>query len=125
MFQKRELLASAGLIAVCSPRFEITLDYHQLASSPFVPQVADLAKKGHYQLACARYYEVTHNVDRDSVSINHPNEYFDLSRHQNEGMHACVEIFLFHVDKRNGWGCISEHLCPLNESVVQSLSKEE
>ncbi len=36
-------------------------------------------------MACSRYYELSHNVDRDTVSINHPNEYFDLSRKHGEG----------------------------------------
>ena len=42
--------------------------------------MSDLAKKGHCQLACARYFEITHNAERDSITINHPNEYFDLTR---------------------------------------------
>ena len=45
-------------------------------------QIGDLAKRGHCQLACARYFELTHNAERDSISINHPNEYFDFTRKQ-------------------------------------------
>lgn len=36
-------------------------------------------KDSHYQLACTRYYELTHGVMANSA-INHPNQYFDESR---------------------------------------------
>ncbi len=42
--------------------------------------MTDFAKRGHYQLACARYFELKHGAEKDSISINHPNEFFDLSR---------------------------------------------
>uniref|UniRef100_A0A4P6DF33 DNA primase large subunit n=2 Tax=Rhodnius prolixus TaxID=13249 RepID=A0A4P6DF33_RHOPR len=41
-------------------------------------EILDLAKKGHYQLACSAYFQRKHNVD--SVTINHPNVYFDESQ---------------------------------------------
>ncbi|XP_018420356.1 PREDICTED: DNA primase large subunit-like [Nanorana parkeri] len=30
----------------------------------------------HYQLACQKYFELTHNVDDCGFSLNHPNQYF-------------------------------------------------
>jgi hypothetical protein len=32
-----------------------------------------------YQIACQRYFEFTHKND-EFVSINHPNQYFELSQ---------------------------------------------
>lgn len=30
----------------------------------------------HYQLACQKYFELTHNIEDASFSLNHPNQYF-------------------------------------------------
>lgn len=39
----------------------------------------DLVKESHYQLACTRYFELTHSV-QDKPGFNHPNQYFEESR---------------------------------------------
>lgn len=47
-----------------------------------IEQIADLVKGYHYQLACTKYFELTHNIDKDEVSglsLQHPNQYFDAS----------------------------------------------
>jgi len=41
-------------------------------------QVLDLAKNKHYQLACGKVFQLTHNAAADE-GINHPNQYYDLS----------------------------------------------
>ena len=48
-------------------------------------QIADYVKSGHYQLACGRYFEVTHASklgpdETDGFSPNHPNQYFEESQ---------------------------------------------
>lgn len=45
-----------------------------------INEILDLMKQQHYQVACSRYFEVTHKVPEGVVSINHPNQYFDESR---------------------------------------------
>ncbi|XP_071835886.1 DNA primase large subunit-like isoform X2 [Apostichopus japonicus] len=48
-----------------------------------IEQIADLVKGYHYQLACTKYFELTHNLDKDeasTLSLQHPNQYFDASR---------------------------------------------
>ncbi|XP_064626555.1 DNA primase large subunit-like [Lineus longissimus] len=45
-----------------------------------VDQVIDLVKGGHYQVACARYFELTHISEEQGLGINHPNQYFDESQ---------------------------------------------
>jgi hypothetical protein len=35
--------------------------------------------QGHFQLACGKYFQLTHGVQFD-VSINHPNQYFTESQ---------------------------------------------
>lgn len=42
-------------------------------------EIVNLASKGHYQLACGRYLEVTHETTLEK-GINHPNNYFDVSQ---------------------------------------------
>lgn len=43
-------------------------------------QISKCVKTGHYQIACAQYFEATHNIrnpeDSASININHPNGYF-------------------------------------------------
>lgn len=43
-------------------------------------EIIDLVKKQHFQVACARYFEVTHKLPEGSMNLNHPNEYFSESR---------------------------------------------
>ncbi|XP_068681168.1 DNA primase large subunit-like [Montipora foliosa] len=43
-----------------------------------VDEIMEFVKESHYQLACTRYYELTHK-ETASSAINHPNQYFDES----------------------------------------------
>ncbi|NWZ91829.1 PRI2 primase, partial [Nesospiza acunhae] len=45
-----------------------------------VAQVLELVKGMHYQLACQKYFELTHDVDDIGFSLNHPNQYFTESQ---------------------------------------------
>lgn len=38
-----------------------------------------LVKENHYQLACTRYFEITHSSE-NQPGFNHPNQYFEESR---------------------------------------------
>lgn len=42
-------------------------------------QIVSLVKGSHYQVACGKYFMLTHNSGHD-FSPNHPNEYFDESQ---------------------------------------------
>eukprot|EP00794_Sanderia_malayensis_P004885 gene4885-5525_t len=45
-----------------------------------IDEIVNLVKGSHYQIACAKYFELTHKVqDGSNISINHPNHYFDES----------------------------------------------
>ncbi|CAH3160276.1 unnamed protein product [Porites lobata] len=44
-----------------------------------IDEIMEFVKESHYQLACTRYFELTHGVTASSA-INHPNQYFDESR---------------------------------------------
>jgi len=39
----------------------------------------NLVRDSHYQLACTRYFEITHGQD-NHPGINHPNQYYEESR---------------------------------------------
>uniref|UniRef100_A0A673BL10 DNA primase large subunit n=1 Tax=Sphaeramia orbicularis TaxID=375764 RepID=A0A673BL10_9TELE len=41
-----------------------------------ISQILELVKGMHYQLACQKYFELTHNIEDSSFSLNHPNQYF-------------------------------------------------
>ncbi|NXE89804.1 PRI2 primase, partial [Menura novaehollandiae] len=45
-----------------------------------ITQILDLVKGMHYQLACQKYFELTHDVDDIGFSLNHPNQYFSESQ---------------------------------------------
>ncbi|KAJ8876242.1 hypothetical protein PR048_024152 [Dryococelus australis] len=44
-----------------------------------VQQVADYVERGHYQIACGKYFELSHGMPAEA-GINHPNQYFELSQ---------------------------------------------
>ena len=47
--------------------------------SQAISEIIDLVSKNHYQIACQRYWEATHNQTLD-MGINHPNQYFEASQ---------------------------------------------
>lgn len=40
-----------------------------------IQEISDLVTRQHFQIACQRYFEATHNVEVDG-GIQHPNQYF-------------------------------------------------
>lgn len=38
-----------------------------------------MAKKGHFQIACSKYFDAVNHVDL-GLGINHPNEFFEESQ---------------------------------------------
>ncbi|XP_035665558.1 DNA primase large subunit-like [Branchiostoma floridae] len=53
-----------------------------------VQEIIELVKGGHYQLACTKYFEITHNVDDAGFGLNHPNQYFEESQKVLNGGHV-------------------------------------
>lgn len=53
-------------------------------NSVHTQEIVGFASKGHYQLACGRYFAVMHETPQDE-SISHPNQYFDKSQELIEG----------------------------------------
>lgn len=55
---------------------------HQLNEYGFsqaqVTEIAELTSKGHYQIACGKYYECVHGQE-SKTAIIHPNQYFEES----------------------------------------------
>lgn len=41
-----------------------------------ISQILELVKGMHFQLACQKYFELTHNVEDAGFSLSHPNQYF-------------------------------------------------
>ncbi|XP_057411601.1 DNA primase large subunit isoform X1 [Balaenoptera acutorostrata] len=41
-----------------------------------INQILDLVKGIHYQVACQKFFEMTHNVDDCGFSLSHPNQFF-------------------------------------------------
>ncbi|XP_041803558.1 DNA primase large subunit [Chelmon rostratus] len=51
------------------------LQFYKVSPSG-ISQILELVKGMHYQLACQKYFELTHNIEDASFSLNHPNQYF-------------------------------------------------
>ncbi|XP_054283942.1 DNA primase large subunit-like [Macrosteles quadrilineatus] len=49
-----------------------------------VQETVDLINRGHYQLACTKYFELTHGQPPERL-INHPNQYFEDSQNVKSG----------------------------------------
>lgn len=43
-----------------------------------------MSKKGHFQIACSKYFDTLHNKDL-GLAINHPNEFFEESQKIRKG----------------------------------------
>ncbi|XP_013200651.1 DNA primase large subunit isoform X2 [Amyelois transitella] len=44
-----------------------------------VSDIVEVVKKGHYQVACTKYFDAIHNTDI-ALGINHPNQFFEESQ---------------------------------------------
>uniref|UniRef100_UPI003AAAB7F7 DNA primase large subunit n=1 Tax=Centroberyx gerrardi TaxID=166262 RepID=UPI003AAAB7F7 len=51
------------------------LQFYKVSPSG-INQILELVKGMHYQLACQKYFELTHNIEDAGFSLNHPNQYF-------------------------------------------------
>ncbi|XP_059214789.1 DNA primase large subunit [Centropristis striata] len=51
------------------------LQFYKVSPSG-ISQILELVKGMHYQLACQKYFELTHNIEDSNFSLNHPNQYF-------------------------------------------------
>uniref|UniRef100_A0A8C5HEJ7 DNA primase large subunit n=1 Tax=Gouania willdenowi TaxID=441366 RepID=A0A8C5HEJ7_GOUWI len=51
------------------------LQFYKVSPSG-INQILELVKGMHYQLACQKYFELTHNIEDTTFSLNHPNQYF-------------------------------------------------
>ncbi|KAL4715213.1 hypothetical protein ACJJTC_012260 [Scirpophaga incertulas] len=49
-----------------------------------VHEIIDITKKGHFQVACSKYFDIIHNLDI-GLGINHPNQYFEESQKLSKG----------------------------------------
>ncbi|XP_039252683.2 DNA primase large subunit-like [Styela clava] len=54
--------------------------HHYKIPKDSIDEIIKLMKSQHYQIACTKYYEVTHKVDEAGFQLNHPNQYFDESQ---------------------------------------------
>ena len=45
-----------------------------------IKEVLGMVQNQHYQLACIKYFEATHNAENVDLVLQHPNQYFEKSR---------------------------------------------
>ena len=57
----------------------VRMHAHKLAPKA-ITEISQLVAGSHYQLACVKYFEATHNVDNAEFVLNHPNQYYEKSR---------------------------------------------
>ncbi|CAB3251373.1 unnamed protein product [Arctia plantaginis] len=48
-------------------------------NSQAITEIIDMTKKGHFQVACSKYFDAVHHTDL-GIGINHPNQYFEESQ---------------------------------------------
>ncbi|XP_068183599.1 DNA primase large subunit [Antennarius striatus] len=51
------------------------LQFYKVSPSG-ISQILELVKGMHYQVACQKYFELTHNTEDTNFSLSHPNQYF-------------------------------------------------
>jgi DNA primase large subunit len=45
-----------------------------------IKEVLNMVQNQHYQLACIKYFEATHDTENVDLALSHPNQYFEKSR---------------------------------------------
>ncbi|XP_059059366.1 DNA primase large subunit [Achroia grisella] len=48
-------------------------------NSQTIQNIVDTTKRGHFQVACSKYFDAVHNIDL-GIGINHPNQYYEESQ---------------------------------------------
>jgi DNA primase large subunit len=48
-------------------------------NSSAISEIIELKNGQHFQIACRKYFEVTHPGCKNDIVISHPNQYFDES----------------------------------------------
>ncbi|XP_059838257.1 DNA primase large subunit isoform X2 [Hypanus sabinus] len=88
-----------------------------------ITQIMDLVKGMHYQLACQKYFELTHNIDEVGFSLSHPNQYFiESQKLLNSSRDAKKESSQPESTQRNQG---SQPQREVNSSVSKTTSKTE
>ena len=79
-----------------------------------IQEVLELVKNQHYQVACTRYYEVTHKVPQGQIDlIQHPNSYFDMSMGKTPTQNAKELDQKYTFAKENDTGAAAASASPL------------
>ncbi|KAI8069021.1 eukaryotic and archaeal DNA primase, large subunit-domain-containing protein [Gilbertella persicaria] len=53
-------------------------------SQPQIDEIMELVRQRHYQVACTRHFEVTHPNTKQVETIEHPNQYYEMSKASEE-----------------------------------------
>lgn len=55
--------------------------YRDQLNTVQVNEIMDLVNGKHYQVACTRYYEMTHPAQKEKIEIiQHPNQFYEASK---------------------------------------------
>jgi DNA primase large subunit len=54
--------------------------------APAISEISALVGNQHYQLACVKYFEATHGIEKADFVLSHPNGYFEQSRELRTGV---------------------------------------
>ncbi|NXJ11452.1 PRI2 primase, partial [Odontophorus gujanensis] len=92
-----------------------------------VTQILELVKGMHYQLACQKYFELTHEVDDIGFSLNHPNQYFAESQRILSGGRE-VKKELSHLgnsqQKNNSQESVNSNSTPTSSNTTTDVELE-
>jgi hypothetical protein len=50
-----------------------------------IRDIEEVNRNKHYQIACGKVFQFTHKLPTNSVGINHPNQYFEVSQKLRHG----------------------------------------
>lgn len=97
------------------------LQFYKVSPSG-INQILELVKGMHYQLACQKYFELTHNVEDTTFSLNHPNQYFvESQKVLGGGKDVKREVEVVRKSQENtttkGTAETSQHLAEMTEDL--------
>lgn len=103
------------------------LQFYKVSPSG-ISQILELVKGMHYQLACQKYFELTHNIEDITFSLNHPNQYFvesqkvlgggkDIKREMDTPQRSHVNSARGSAAAREAAANASQHLAEMTEEL--------
>nr|XP_002127095.1 DNA primase large subunit [Ciona intestinalis] len=92
-------------------------------STDVIEEIITLVKAQHFQIACGKYFEVTHKMEGTSFQVTHPNHYFDESQKILKGEKPTNKSSANEGQKRSGFNPTWSEPLPVKGGATPGKAK--